>query len=347
LSWSEHVLSKSKTGLHPSIKEAIEREADMDSHHLPKPITMLCRIKELLSHDVDVLFPLDCLDIVSNQITDYWGRRLRTKIHDSRSNRSLKVAFKPNVKKFREHHTMSMRAGQTLKLENSVSGARLFFESVLDGTKTKSHKNNEVLNRRTPEHEMFCLTVPRDDDPHYGMAVADAHLKDADGLAFDNIVIFTSLNLIRQVKVVKDQYASLAMACIDSTQEGSDANGGKLLSFGYVSMKPMGKKTSKYQHSYHPLVFARALNENYSSAVFALRAVASAVKLLFGFKISFLGGLVSYHANSFVNAFDTVFPGAPRGQCYPHVIMKFKDQRGQQKRGTPGYLKHVWRAKSL
>jgi hypothetical protein len=86
LSWSEHVLSKSKTGLHPSIKEAIEREADMDSHRLPKPTTMLCRIKELLSHDVDVLFPPDCLDIVSNQITDYWGR-LRTKIHDSRSSR--------------------------------------------------------------------------------------------------------------------------------------------------------------------------------------------------------------------------------------------------------------------
>jgi hypothetical protein len=160
-------------------------------------------------------------------------------------------------------------------------------------------------------------------------------------------VIFTSLNLIRQAKVVKDQYSSLAMACIDSSH-GSDANGGKLLSFGYVTMKPMGKKTSKYQHSYHPLVFARVLNENYSSAVFALMAVASAVKLLFGFKISFLGGLVSDHANSFVNAFDTpVFPGAPRGQCYPHVIMKFKDQRGQRKTGTPGYLKHVRRTKSL
>jgi hypothetical protein len=168
-------------GLHPSIKEAIEWEADMDSHRLPKPTTMLCRIEELLFHDVDVLFPPDCLDIVSNQIMNYWGR-LRTKIHDSRSNRSLKVAFKPNVKEFREHHAMSMRAGQTLKLENSVSGARLFFESVLDGMKTKSDKNNEVLNRRTPEHEMFCLTVPGDNDPDYRMAVANAHLKDADGL---------------------------------------------------------------------------------------------------------------------------------------------------------------------
>jgi hypothetical protein len=120
------------------------------------------------------------------------------------------------------------------------------------------------------------------------------------------------------------------MACIDSTH-GSDANGGKLLPFGYVSMKTMGKKTSKYKHSYHPLFFARVLNENCSSAVFALTAMASAVKLLFGFKISFLGGLFSDHANSFVNAFDTAFPGAPRGQCYPHVIIKFKDQRGQRK----------------
>jgi hypothetical protein len=84
LSWSAHLRSKSKKGLHPTINEAIEREADMDAHRLPKPTTMLSRIKELLSHDVDVLFPLGCLDIVSNQITEYWGRP-RFKILESRT----------------------------------------------------------------------------------------------------------------------------------------------------------------------------------------------------------------------------------------------------------------------
>jgi hypothetical protein len=87
------------------------------------------------------------------------------------------------------------------------------------------------------------------------------------------------------------------MACIDS-------NHGFLLSFGYVSMKLMGKKTLKYQHSYHALVFGRILNENYSSTVFSHTAMSSAVKLLFGFKIRFRRD----HANSSVNAFDTVFP---------------------------------------
>jgi hypothetical protein len=135
------------------------------------------------------------------------------------------------VKEFRDHHhAMSMRAGQALKFENSVSAARLFFESVLDGTKTKTQMNNVVPNRQTPEHEMFCLTIPRDDDPNYGMTVADAHFKDANGVTFDSIVIFTSLNLvIRQAKVAKDQYSSLTMACIDSTHESlcsADIRGG-------------------------------------------------------------------------------------------------------------------------
>jgi regulator of replication initiation timing len=161
----------------------------MDSHRLPKRTTMVCRIKELLSHNVKVIFPPGCLDIVSNLITDYW-EMLRTKIHNTCSNRFLQVAFKPNVKEFRDHHTMSMREGQTLQLENSVLAARLFFKSVMDGTQTKTHMNKVVPNRQTPKHKMFCLTIPQADDLDYGMAMEDAHLKDADGVAFDNIVIF-------------------------------------------------------------------------------------------------------------------------------------------------------------
>jgi hypothetical protein len=193
---------------------------------------------------------------------------------------------------------------------------------------------------------MFCLPIPTLNDPNCGFSKKEAHDKDAGGVAFNNIVVFTSLNLLRQAKVVRERYSSLAMACIDSTH-GSDANGGKLMSFGYVLMRPVGNKTSKYRHSYHPLAFSRVLSENFSSAVFTIAALCSAVRVMFGFKIRFLGGLVSDLANSFVNAFTTMFPEAPRDQCYPHVIMKFKDQRGQRKRGTPGYLKHVRRTKSL
>jgi hypothetical protein len=79
-------------------------------------------------------------------------------------------------------------------------------------------------------------------------------------------------------------------------------------------------------------VFARILNENYSVAVFALAAMASGIKTLFGFQVEFLGGLVSDHSNSFVNAYETMFPQSKRGQGYPHVLLKFKDQRGSVKR---------------
>jgi hypothetical protein len=89
------------------------------------------------------------------------------------------------------------------------------------------------------------------------------------------------------------------------------------------------------------------LNENYSAAVFALGAMCLAVKSLFGFIVEFRGGLVSDHSQAFVNAFGKMFPKYPKGQCYPHMVMKFKDQRGKRKRGTSGYLKHARRTTSL
>jgi hypothetical protein len=69
LSWVVQLKSNSSTGLHPTLKEAIHREADRDPYRLPKPTTMLSCIKEQFSHDIDVLFPSGCVDIVSNQIT--------------------------------------------------------------------------------------------------------------------------------------------------------------------------------------------------------------------------------------------------------------------------------------
>ena len=66
-----------------------------------------------------------------------------------------------------------------------------------------------------------------------------------------------------------------------------------------------------------------------------------AVHELFGLTLDVKGGLISDHAQSFVNAYKTFFPNRPHGLCFPHVLMKFKDQSGRQKRGSPGYLKYI------
>jgi hypothetical protein len=242
ISLSQHLKSRSSTGLHPTLKEAIHREGGMHPYHLPKPNTMLSRIREQCSHDIDVLFPPGCLGIVSNQITEYWGQK-RQKLLNLRYNKQcIKVSHLPNIKSYREVHSFVIdQTRGWLDLDNSVAGARAFFETYLHKTRTKCKQEIKDAGKRSLEHEIFCLPIPTEDDPDFGSVMQDAHLRDEDGLAYDNIVLFTSLNLIRQAKVVRETYDSLAMACIDTTH-GSDANGGKLLSFGYVSMKPTGKK---------------------------------------------------------------------------------------------------------
>jgi hypothetical protein len=56
---------------------------------------------------------------------------------------------------------------------------------------------------------------------------------------------------------------------------------------------------------------------------------------------------VSDHSLAFVNAFGKMFPKDPKGKCCPHMVIKFKDQRGQQKKGTSGDLKHACCTASL
>jgi hypothetical protein len=154
------------------------------------------------------------------------------------------------------------------------------------------------------------------------------------------------MNLLRQYSIACHDYGKKVMGCIDSTH-GGDASGGKLMSFGIVSHTKNGNKGSDYRHGYIPLVMARVLEENQESALFMLCALGKAVRDLFGLELEFKGGLISDHANSFVNAYITFFPNCPRGQCFPHVLLKVKDQRGRRKRGSPGYLSYNKTRKNL
>jgi hypothetical protein len=135
------------------------------------------------------------------------------------------------------------------------------------------------------------------------------------------------------------KYDGNMMACIDSSH-GGDSGGGKLQSFGFVTNTWHGRG-SQYRRSYVPLIFARILNENEAGAVLMLATLLFTVRKLFGVVLDVSGGLISDHANSFVNAYQKVFPGRKVGQCFPHIIMKVKDQTYRRKRGTPGYLKYV------
>ena len=131
------------------------------------------------------------------------------------------------------------------------------------------------------------------------------------------------------------------MACIDTTWNITSGQG-KLMTFGYIVMRKKGHQGSKYAKRFIPLIFAHVFNENEETAILLLETLRHAVHQLFGIKVDMVGGLVSDHADAFVNAYKKVWPSGPRGQCFPHVVMKVNDQPGKRKSNQcAGYLKHV------
>ena len=360
LSWRLLLLQgDSRTGLMPVLKDAVDREGNMDRYKLPRPDEMLRRIREQYAGNVDTLFPEGCLGIVSNQIKVYWRRKRKTLLKEGDPERIL-VQYLPDIQSFFLSHTLVIPGTfEVVSYLPTVMETRQFAERLfLLGTKpvlySKSRSpsttsTSAVNTKRTAEHEMICLAIPSLDDSDYGSIVQKAKEKDdssGPNKAQDHIVVFSSMNLLRQYTIACHDYGMKVMGCIDSTH-GGDASGGKLMSFGIVSHTKNGNKGSDYRHGYIPLVMARVLEENQESALFMLSALGKAVRDLFGLKLEFKGGLISDHANSFVNAYIAFFPNCPRGQCFPHVLLKVKDQRGRRKRGSPGYLRYNKTRKNL
>jgi hypothetical protein len=352
ISWRMLLIAKnSRSGLNPILKDAVDREGNMDRYKLPRPDEMLRRIREQYAGNIDTLFPDDCLDIVSNQIKEYWKRRRRDILKGEDPDKIL-VRYLPDIRRFYHDHLLVIPT--EFKVEAyipTIKDARCFAERLLKlGTKTVPYKRlGSPISTRTAEHEMICLPIPSEEDPDYGHIVLKAREKDnasGQNRAYDHLVIFSSINLLRQFTVAHHDYLCKVMACIDSSH-GADANGGKLMSFGMVTHKKSGNKGCDYRHGYFPLVLARILEENEETALYMLCALAMAIRDLFGLKLDFKGGLISDHANCFVNAYKTFFPDSPRGQCFPHVLLKVKDQRGRRKRGSPGYLSYNITRKNL
>jgi hypothetical protein len=134
-------------------------------------------------------------------------------------------------------------------------------------------------------------------------------------LTHDHVVIFSSINLLQQATITSKEYDNCVMTCIDSTHDCGDANGGKPTSFGIVLHRTNGHQGSDCCHGYILMVFARVLEEKEESALYMLSALGKAIRDLFGISLDFRAELVSYHANSFVNAYKRFLPNSPRGQC--------------------------------
>jgi hypothetical protein len=89
------------------------------------------------------------------------------------------------------------------------------------------------------------------------------------------------------------------------------------------------------------------VQENTVAALLLLSTFLYNVRRLFGVRFDVLGGLISDHANSFLNAYQKVFPNRPVGQCFPRVQLKVLDQPGRRKRGSAGYVQIIRDRKNL
>jgi hypothetical protein len=342
LSWAMHLLESplSTKGLHPVLKEAVNAMAGDKVYNLPKPDEVYRKLLAEFGDDVEQLFPGGkCAAKVKNQVHHYWTAR-RKRLLSTRNGLDMRLFYVQDIARYSSKHELRISADYKppprLLLEHGE--ITQFTNTHLVQGETKLVPS-PAAHTSLPQHQMMCLPIPSTTEPMLGEIVNRAYLLDPDSSTRNNIVVFSTFNMLRQVQIASKRFQDNMMACIDSSH-GADASGGKLMSFGYVSMKWNGKG-SEYRRKYYPLVFARVLEECEASALLTLSALGWAVKLLFGIVLDVKGGLISDHANSFVNAFRLFFPDRPIGQCFPHITMKVKDQSGLRKRGTPGYLKYV------
>jgi hypothetical protein len=345
IEWSEHLVAigvtKSTTGLHPQLKDAVQRIAGTDIFRLPKPDVVFRTLLLEFGDKVKALFPPGpCFAIVQNQIKEYWRNKRRSMLAKYSLGKGMRVQYIQDIAHFSKKHELKLPP-------NYKPPTRV----LLDPTEIQDHMKhivkegvmdplpNPLSKTEATQHQMFCLPIPPVTTPHYGPFLQQAIALDPGSDTRKNMVSFSSFHLLRQVHLAHKTFNDNMMACIDSSH-GSDASGGKLMSFGFVSMKWNGKG-SEYRRKYYPLVFARVLEECQSAALFMLASLGWACERLFGVILNVKGGLISDHANSFVNAFRIFFHKQPIGQCFPHISMQVKDQSGLRKRGTPGYLKYI------
>ncbi len=75
--WRQVIMNPQKKGLHPILAQAVKIEGEKDPYNPPRPDEIYRRIVEKFLHNVDTLFPTDCVGIVWNKVMTYWsGLRL-------------------------------------------------------------------------------------------------------------------------------------------------------------------------------------------------------------------------------------------------------------------------------
>lgn len=357
-SWKDHLLktNRGKQGLNPILKEAVDTMVACSSKNvhtlafrLPNPDEMVNLLLQKLGDDCTNLFPNSCLEIVTKQIQEYWRHKRNALQQDFTLAAGIELKYLPQIETFRMQyglkvpHAYLVRPHSELATLSNQGRLRDFATALLTAGGTTPLINPTIADTSVKdcnEHHMVILSTPPIGDNHVGSLIAHVRAHDEGGMSEKHMVCFSTIHLLYQGFIAGYRYHWKVMANIDSTHCADSAEG-KLMSFGLVATKKHGRG-SDYRRTFLPLIFARIKEENELVAILLLATLKYYIRRLFGQVFDIKGGLISDHAQAFVNAYKRVFPARQYGQCFAHIAMKVKDQTGRRKKGTPGYLKWTW-----
>ena len=348
-----------RVGLSNGLKILVDDVIAQDPIKRPKPNEVFRRVKARCLEDSYDHIPPEHEDVIRN--------KMKWHVHQITCKKKISghtidyVCDVPEFKnKFAFCHSVKERICFTTY--NNSRGERRFLHlrdmMKVNDFKIVPHTLSGVLS----EHGMMVLPIPPANDPLVGQNISRAMSLDSKRtadvnksnpgessnhhLGLSHMVPFSSINLLSLVYDAHHIYGNKLMMNIDTTWKIYNGDG-KIMSFGYVTMRQDGNN-SEYRQRYNPVIFAIVWNENEETAIYLLETLRFWIRELFGFTMAVTGGLVSDQADCFINAYKLVFKDSPRAQCYPHVVMKVKDQAGKRKsKQNAAYIKYANDRKNL
>lgn len=234
--WSSRLQMEDRRGMNPVLNAELKQVmADISSTTVknPKPAHVYQLIQDRVSHYHEIM-PTGCSGVLQSQIMNKVRRENIKKNREQQKN-ELPFRYLEEVKIFRKEHELQLppdyRAEDWFSLQegrcvNTKELASALAEAALKKTRALSY--HKVFSRpihnaavvdddvdRGKEHDFFVLPLPDLDDEKFGYlratAIIKEYVKDGDKnekkIAENNIVCFSTINLLRQVTISQLQYS--------------------------------------------------------------------------------------------------------------------------------------------